>query len=491
MKTIYLLYILIAFLSWSCTEDKGNYDYSPINDVQITDISNQTSVAGDSLIIPVTFTRSLNSEEKDLDYLWEIDGKKVATTRNLNITTPTDITFGNKICRYLITDKSNGMQYFKTFTVNIVSPFNWGYYLLTEKEDHSTILSYFSVLNNNTKFIHTHSISGTVLGNLPRTITGSFGYISSLKDYFWTINILTTEGETPVIITENATFIPNQTISSNSFVDQSAGNVFAPEFVITDRRSSTYFISQGKFISYTKGLLYRPAKHNKDYYWSYPIWSPSGVAHMFVFDQTTQKYYVIKSQPNVPEEGIIGDPYAYDRVVEIKQFPDLTGHTIIGNSSVYVKPQDEATVVTANTEGINMIKIAYNFNSEAGKFVEKITLPVSGADSDTKAVLITQDWYFSIGNKIYTSPTLLPKLTPFIDIPTEYGKIVNINCSAMKTQLVVTTYDSNSTNELKGSVLFIDIQTKKMTIYKNVIHKCVSILSCNSDPWGWESGDNK
>lgn len=491
MKTKYLFCILIAVLSWSCAGDKGNYDYSPINDVKIVNISNYTTVPGDSLIIPVTLTRSLNSSEENLVYLWEIDGKTVATTRDLSITTPTDLSFGNKNCRYVITDKNNSMQYSTTFTVNIVSPFNWGYYLLSEKEDHSTILSYFSVLNDNTKFIHTTSVSGTEFGDYPRSITGSFGYMSALEDYFWTITTLTKEGATPVIITENATFIPNKTVSNSSFADQDAGYVFAPEFTITDRPGNVFFISQGKLINYIKGVLYRPAKHKKEYYWSDPIWSPSGVSHIFVFDRNTQKYYVLKPQPNVPAEGIIGDPYAYDRVVDIQNFPDLTGHTIIGNSSEYVNPNDLATIITADPEGINMIKISYDFANENGQFVEQITLPASGADADTKALLTSQDWYFTMGNKIYTSPVLLPALNSFIDIPAEYGKIVGISCSAMKTQLVVTTYDSGSTEQMKGSVIFIDIQSRKMTPYKNVIHKCTSILGCNSDPWGFEYGDGK
>lgn len=493
MKNINLIYLGISLLFLSCSEDKGNYNYSPINEITIDSIKNNyTKVVGDSLSIPVTLSYSLTNGSDDFSYLWEINNQKVAETKDLKILTPSDMSFGSKMARYTITDNKNGMKFYKTFSVNIVSPFNWGYYILTEREDHSTRLYYFSVLDNNTKFIYTNSVNGVEFGNNPRIINGSFGYISSLDDYFWSINILTTEGENPVIMTENATFIPTATVNSSNFTDQTAGYVFAPEFVQNNRQGNVFFISQGQFISYTKGLLYRPSKHNKDYYWSYPVWSQAGNSHMFVFDQLSKKYYIIKPQPNVPAEGIIGDNYAYDRVVEIKNCPNFNEQTIIGNYPEYANGKDYATIATASSSGINLTQLSYISASEDGNVESSVTLPVSGADSDSKAIIVTKTWYFSVGNAIYTSPILLPTLTKFIDIPTEYGKIMNIKQSALESQLVVTTYDKNSPEELKGSVIFIDIQTKKTTIYPHVIDKCVSIMSCNSDGFGWgDYGDGK
>ena len=493
MKNKYLISLGVSLLFLSCAEDKGNYTYTHIDEITIDSIKNNyTKVVGDSLSIPVTLTHSAVNKSENLSYLWEINNQKVAETKDLNILTPSDMSFGNKIARYTITDNNNGMKFYKTFSVNIVSPFNWGYYILTEKEDHSTRLYYFSVMDNNTKFIYTTSVNGIEFGNYPQMIKGSFGYISSLEDYFWSINILTKEGDNPVIMTENATFIPTATVNSSNFTDQSVGYTFAPEFVQNNRQGNVFFVSQGKFVSYTKGLLYRPAQHKKEYYWSYPIWSQAGYPHMFVFDELSQKYYVIKSQPNVPEEGIIGDSYAYDRVVEIKNCPDFSGQTIIGNYAEFADGKDYITVVTANTNGIDLTKLSYISASEDGNLESKTTLSATGADNDSQAIIVTKTWYFSVGNAIYTSPILLPTLSKFIDIPTEYGKIVNIQKSALESQLIVTTYDKNSSSELKGSVIFIDIQTKKMTAYTNVIDKCISIMSCNSDGFGWgDYGDGK
>lgn len=493
MKNKYLLYFMSCLLFLSCSEDKGNYDYTSIDELEITGIKNAyTAVIGDSLNIPVTLKHTVDTKDPDMSYNWEIDGRSIANTRELHILPPSDLSFGNKLCRYTVTNKITGMKYFQTFNTNIVSPFNWGYYFLTEKEDHSTVLSYFSVAEDNTKFVETTSVSGVEFGNNPQQIMGTFGYISTIKDYFWTIYFLTKEGEAPVILTENATFIPSGTISTSNFVDQNSGYVFAPEEMKINRQGNPFFLSQGQFISYSKGVLYRPARHNKEYKWSHPVFSQAGGSFMFVYDNLSHKYYVIKPQANDPSQGIIGDSYAYDQVVEISDCPDLQGHSIIGTAPAMLGNKDFATIVTANNQGINLIKVAYDRTLSTGNLESTETLAVSGADSDTKALLIKQDWFFTIGNMIYTSPVLLPALDEFIKIPAEYGKIVNLNASAMQSQLVVTTYDSESPAEMKGSVIFIDITTKKMTPYKHVIHKCVSILGANTDPYGWgDHGDGK
>ena len=157
MKSIYLLCVMLGVLFCRCAEDKGNYDYTPVDELTIEGIDGTyTKIVGDSMKILVTFEHSVQGENENYEYLWEMDGKKIADTRDLGILTPSDMSFGNKICRYTVIDKDNGMKYYKNFAVNIVSPFNWGYYLLTEREDHSSVISYFSVMDENDKFIQHH-----------------------------------------------------------------------------------------------------------------------------------------------------------------------------------------------------------------------------------------------------------------------------------------------------------------------------------------------
>lgn len=487
MKNKYIICLLVSLLFLNCAEDKGNYVYVPIDELQIDGIESfYAIIPGDSLKIPVTLSHSRSLPDQQLNYLWEIDGKEVAATKDLMILTPPDMSFGNKTCRFTITDPENGMKYFHTFTIDIVSPFNWGYYLLTENEDHSSLLSYLSVTGDTTRFIHTTSVGGIGLGAHPLALGRQFGRIATLKNYYWSIYIMTAEGENPVIVTENATFTSSKLINSTSFIEKDAGYQFAPQFM-QPNSNNIFFVSNGQFVTCYSGMLYRPASHDQ-YYWSYPVRSGYGE---YVFDMLTQKYYLIKPQTNDPEKGIIGDTYTYDSRVEIKNFPDFSGHTIIGNNTERTG-SEYPTIATVNPEGINLVKLSYDPATDEGKYVSTTTFPLPDAGKSAQAIIVGQDWYFAIGNKIYTSPVQLPALSPFVSIPEEYGKIVNISCSVLESLLVVATYDPDSPEEWKGSVLFIDIQTRQIIkTFPHVIHKCVSMLSCNSDPYSWGYGDNK
>ena len=89
-----------------------------------------------------------------------------------------------------------------------------------------------------------------------------------------------------------------------------------------------YFISNGKIYSYNSGLLYRPAQHDKEYKWSHPA---SYYSYVFVFDELSKKYYVLKNQINDPEQGLVSDSYALDRVIEIKEQPSYEGQTLVSH----------------------------------------------------------------------------------------------------------------------------------------------------------------
>ena len=75
---------MIVLLTVSCYEDKGNYDYHPINEVKISGIKEDPCeiLRWDTLKIPVTLENSLNEKAK-LIYAWYLDQKKIAETEDL------------------------------------------------------------------------------------------------------------------------------------------------------------------------------------------------------------------------------------------------------------------------------------------------------------------------------------------------------------------------------------------------------------------------
>lgn len=142
------------------------------------------------------------------------------------------------------------------------------------------------------------------------------------------------------------------------------------------------------------------------------------------------------------------------------------------------------SMATAQTGKINLISFEYiDFKkateeepavNEDGHLLEMETLPLAGADADTKGVLVAEnDWYFVVGNKVYTTPVLKPTLADFVTLPDDIGKPVAVAVSAKETQLIIATYDAGSPKEYKGSFAIVDLMSKEVTLHRNVMGKCV------------------
>ena len=144
--------------------------------------------------------------------------ERIGTNRDLAYFVPETLNVGKYDCRYVVTDTKNGMKYFVDFNVNVVSNFSWGYYFLCEEPDQSAVLSYFSSKEGTTECLHATKIGDYALGKQPKAIIDHFGNISSLNDYFYSFNIITSQGDNPVIMTNNGAFMPSGLINDQSFI---------------------------------------------------------------------------------------------------------------------------------------------------------------------------------------------------------------------------------------------------------------------------------
>ena len=83
-KIITFLYLLI--LAYACYDDKGNYDYREINQISIQNIDSLVLCDQmDLLSIPVTLEGTQYSDSNRFTYMWEVNQKVVATTKDLNV----------------------------------------------------------------------------------------------------------------------------------------------------------------------------------------------------------------------------------------------------------------------------------------------------------------------------------------------------------------------------------------------------------------------
>ena len=280
------------------------------------------------------------------------------------------------------------------------------------------------------------------------------------------------------------------------------GYEFKPEAFVVDQMRRQYFVSNGQYIRCVDGRLYRPALHNGEYYWSNPACGASGANFAWVYDKLSSKYYVIRpyATDNI-EAGIIADPYAFDQVIEPENNPVIEG-TILYASDAYVPALGghNAYVYTADENEIHVYNFVKTWNVDDPEFKGETVLQVDGmngvpAFARGTTGLANNQWFLGVGDNIYYSATSTNRLSPWLTLPTELnlGEIKYIGFSALAYRMVVVLYDENSTEERKGSVLFIDMETKEIThTFPHILHHCVSYLGANgpNNPYYPAGGDN-
>lgn len=116
MKKIFLLLCLSSILWISCYDDKGNYDYHEINRIEgVTDGLDSIIYIRqfDTLRCTPAFAGTFYSNPEAYSYEWEIEQKIVST--ELSLVYPVILSYGDKNCRLIITDKEQGNQYIFPF----------------------------------------------------------------------------------------------------------------------------------------------------------------------------------------------------------------------------------------------------------------------------------------------------------------------------------------------------------------------------------------
>ncbi|MDE7073485.1 MAG: hypothetical protein K2O69_00295 [Odoribacter sp.] len=498
MKTDKILYSLLAaclLLAGACAEDKGNYDYTPINEVIIDSIpSVRYCEAGGRLYIKPDI-KSLNEATADLSYSWSVENKEISTNKILDIALP-PLDYKRHLAALTVTDNVTKMQYRETFYLEVTSPFNWGYYFLTRKDDGATEIAYIQATPDVEPTMedvkHVTGCGDYGFGNEPLQLVNAFGSFQSLGSYYWTIIVLTKEGDYKAIVTNNNTFLATALITEESFSDPVYR--FKPERGVFNRPGDLFFVSEGKLVKFIKndaraGFLYRPANHDKEYYWSNPCFSGNGLAFCWAYDELTHKYYALEpytSSNSNPAAGIYADANAYDKVVEIENNVEIKGKHInafsgYGSTTFYA--------YTFDADGIH----AYDFNAAGSNprvysFTGETIIPLAGLNE--KAMIATSSiglaanhWYINNGNVIHYSPIISPQLNVWKELPSDLGlgTIEFIGFSARGSRMVVVLYDENSPEERKGSVVFIDVATKEIThTFPHILHHCVDYGGFNT-----------
>ncbi|MCT4589354.1 MAG: PKD-like family lipoprotein [Carboxylicivirga sp.] len=500
MKLIkYILIIAVAGVV-SCSEDLGNYDYKQLNDVSITGLPTDTTVQIlEQFVLKPVIEQALAEKEADLSFVWRIENDTVSTSKELDYVIPGSIKFGSNVCYFSVTDNTTGVQYYADFKMKVTSAFEFGYYILSEKEDESSIISYLpSVYEEDTPWKMTDMIGTIQLGKKPAQMTSKFSYMSEFSDYGWTFYFMTEEGEYQVIETNSFTFQPTSLVNNESYVGGSGGRAFAPTSLVSGN-AATYYQTGDGFAIYSNGLLNPPADFTTDYEWvATGLWEMGQtIDKLWAFDKLSNQLYTVYYTESDPVNGIVGNKYLFDNIEAVEGFPSFDGLSFLTANIASNWSSDKSSntqsldIVLFNSSSIvihtkKTVQECENWVPKGDPVItfEQLELPIFGADENSVCKIIDGDYYFLIGNSIYFSPALNPKLTKVVDIPSEIGVPVQLEMSVKGSKLWVATYNDGDSNDLKGSVIVIDPTNKVIEhTFKNVCGKAADIMTADGNPW--------
>lgn len=146
-KMIKLLLSSVAvFFLASCYEDKGNYDYRELDDVDVSFESPSCLLPPKGKTETLTITPSIKrllskNNESDLEFLWEKgapdlyhtnDYKEFSRERNGKLVVSRDDLNGTKI-RLTVTDKNEGIKWYAEGKLTIKLPYSSAWFLLQDK----------------------------------------------------------------------------------------------------------------------------------------------------------------------------------------------------------------------------------------------------------------------------------------------------------------------------------------------------------------------
>lgn len=510
MKRLIMI-IISSIVLIGCAEDKGNYSYRELNDVAIILTPKTEDGSGIDVLynqrykIEPILKRTFENLEDDLSFEWTIDGEVVSTERNLDIIISDKWPFGRKEGRLAITDNKTGMKYFSPFGFKIINSFSLGYYTLCRKVDNSSILYYLKEVIEVVKDAEGNSTGETILkepviaststigdldlGEDPVEMVSNHASDPSIGTYTWTFNILSRIGKCNVITTRLIDFLPVVYVGQESFADQSKGYEFHPSAMGRTGRGAIVYLSDGQVINQLQDKLYRPSKLYPEYSFSKLYIGPASTTFL-VYDDNSAKCYFL---------AFLNDANAYDAVLAPEGAPNYRGKTItgfaysrfqkIGGTSVEVEESIFCAVAGSNQVSIDKYIHLETLDLMTGKstittsYSNLYNLAIPDVGDQTKVVLFNKDWYISSTNTIYISPFDIPNATSFYTIPEELGEIRDLRISVRGDKLVIACYNPQSAEEKKGSLIVMDIQTKKANIYKFFMDEPVVLNCCDEEKY--------
>ena len=174
MKRIAIIMGVLLSVVMACTEDKGNYDYLPLNELTLEGMAESYQVEKDSAFaISMTITGETGFSEANYDFLWyawnTLDEESIPDTLSYekNLDMVMSLPIGEYTLRYVVTEKETGVYYAAEADLSVINSFSKGVVALSRIEGGDSDLTFINSVNTVTKHAYKEANAGVSAGNGP------------------------------------------------------------------------------------------------------------------------------------------------------------------------------------------------------------------------------------------------------------------------------------------------------------------------------------
>lgn len=176
MKKITMIMGVLLLLVAACTEDKGNYDYVPLNELTLEGMEVTYQVEKDSVFaITMTITGEAGFFEANYDFLWyawnSLDEESIPDTLSYekDLDMVMSLPIGEYTLRYVVTEKETGVYYAAEADLSVINSFSKGVVALSRIEGGDSDVTFINSVNTVTKHAYKNA-NGVSAGKEPRGI---------------------------------------------------------------------------------------------------------------------------------------------------------------------------------------------------------------------------------------------------------------------------------------------------------------------------------
>lgn len=456
--------LFLALLAMGgCSKDLGNYNYQDVNAIVITGLLDGSHPTARIYEIPFNDTVRLNptvtgtlsaTDTTALSFEWKVDSVVISKTKNL--TYVANKRYGKISAEFNVTDRSTGTTTSYNCFLNIVNPYKWGYYVLTQDKSKAASLYCLSSITKKSSFDQVLLPKLGKLGQNPLSISGTKKYGASSTDFYNVLTIGVQDAINPVVVVDSREFVPTLLYTSSSYVG--GGDFeFRPSQVMNDLYNDViYVVNKGKFHVLRKGTIALPAFINDPA--DYQV-APNGVAtplgngryFMSIYDEKNRKI-------RVWDNGVTANEYVY-----INDYKDIVGQELMTSKTFLACSY-------ANIPSINHIYLfkqgdqlySYRLDYSADYKPKSFSLLGTGpmpAMGNSGYVYFdggTSRWFMAVGKTIYMASYLGVEFQKYIQLPTNAGGDI-VRFKILDGKLMIATNDPASSKP--GSIYIYNANT--------------------------------